>query len=394
MFNLRLVNLLPDIIWHSIILNRYLHIVCFEVPCPGDYGMAIDTLNRIRAFTKKGIKIHLHYFQDHQRCSSQELEKLCESVHVYERKKVTESLSLHTPYFVKCRCSNTLIENLNKDHHPILLEGVHTTGIINEINKNNRRVCVRMHNEESVFFREQARCTISPVKKTYYLAESILSKKYTPTLPKNCMYACVSQEDKDYLKHLGFTDVRFIPAFPSWQEVDSQTGIGNLCLYHGNLSVIENEKSALWLLCNVFNKVRVPFIIAGKNPSKSIQKAAALCQNTCLVSNPSHSEMDDLLQKAHINILPSFNKNFTGTSLKLLHALYKGRHCVTTPDMAYGTGLESACHVGTNANAIASIISQLYYLPFEEEEILLRKKILYSIYNNEQNIDRFINYLW
>ena len=147
-------------------------------------------------------------------------------------------------------------------------------------------------------------------------------------------------------------------------------------------------------MSNVFNKVRIPFVIAGKNPTKSIEKAAGLCQNTCLVSSPSETEMEDLVQKAHINILPCFNKNITGIRLKLLHALYKGRHCVTTPAMVEGTGLEEACHIGTNSNALASIISQLYYLPFEEEEVQLRKRLLEDTYNNDKNIQKFINYLW
>ncbi len=104
--------------------------------------------------------------------------------------------------------------------------------------------------------------------------------------------------------------------------------------------------------------------------------------------------MMDLVQKAHINILPRFSKNNTGAPIKLLHALYKGRHCVTTPAMVEGTGLEQACHIGTSAGSLAAIISQLYYLPFEEEEIKLRKKLLEETYNNDRNIGMFIDYLW
>lgn len=375
-------------------MNRNLHIVCLDVPCPADYGCAIDMMNRIRAFHKKGIRIHLHYFNCNDRSPSKELNELCETLDVYDRKAPSECLSLHTPYFVNSRCNDRLVENINKDNHPVILEGLHTTGILNAITQSDRKVCIRMHNAESVYYKELARQASNPAKKTYYLAESILSQKYIPTLPRKPMIACVSQEDKNYFESLQFQDVRFIPAFPSWQKVDSETGIGNLCLFHGNLSVPENEKAALWLLCNVFNKVRIPFVIAGKNPSKSIQKAAGLCQNTCLVSNPCGTEMDDLVQKAHINILPCFSKNITGVRLKLLHALYKGRHCVTTPSMVEGTGLEPACHIGSTANALASIISQLYYLPFEEEEIKLREKLLYNTYNNEVNVDKFIDYLW
>lgn len=375
-------------------MNRYLHIVCLEAPCPADHGNAIDMMNRIKAFHQKGIKIHLHYFKCNNCCASKELGRYCETIQSYQKKDGVDCLSLHSPYFVNSRCNQQLIENINKDNHPVLLEGLHTTGIINEINKNGRKICVRMHNEPSIHFKELARYTINPAKKTFYFAESLLSKKYTPTLPDSCMYACVTEDDKNNFVNMGLTNVQLIPTFPNWQTVDGSTGVGSLCLFHGNLAVPDTEKAALWLLCNVFNKVRVPFIIAGKNPTKSVEKAASLCQNTCLVSNPGETEMEDLLQKAHINILPCFSKNITGIRTKLLHALYKGRHCVTTPAMVEGTGLEAACHIGTTANALASIISQLYYLPFEEEEVKLRKHLLENTYNNDVNINRFINFLW
>ncbi|MFT4094115.1 MAG: glycosyltransferase [Niabella sp.] len=375
-------------------MSRYLHIVCLDAPCPADYGGAIDMLNRIKAFHKKGIKIHLHYFNYNERCETRELSKYCETVRGYQRKDPMDCLTLNAPYFVSSRCNRELTDTIQKDDHPVLLEGLHTTGIIKDINKHDRKICVRMHNEEATYYRELARCTSNPAKKTYYIAESILAKKYMANLPGNIMYACISEDDKQQLEGQGFPQVRYIPAFPSWQIVESKTGIGNLCLFHGKLSVPENEKAALWLLCNVFNKVRVPFVIAGMNPPKSVQKAASLCQNTCLVSNPCETEMEDLVAKAHINILPCFNKNITGIRLKLLHSLYKGRHCITTPAMVDGTGLAAACHVGTSANALASIISQLYYAPFEEEEIELRKHLLYHTYNNDKNVDEFISYLW
>ena len=48
--------------------------------------------------------------------------------------------------------------------------------------------------------------------------------------------------------------------------------------------------------------------------------------HTCLVANPSEMEMQDMIAKAQINILPSFNN--TGIQIKLLNALFNGRHCL------------------------------------------------------------------
>lgn len=376
-------------------MNKHLHIVCLDVPWPADYGGAIDMMNRIMMMKKLGVGIHLHYFSYNERGTPNELNQFCETIHVYKRETGHKGFSFHLPYIISSRNNEQLAANLLKDEYPILIEGIHCTGILPMIDRTKRKIVVRMHNEESIYYKELARSESNFLKKLYFHNESRLLKKYNHQLPDDCTYACVSEKDISILKNdYDLTRVEFIPTFPAWQKVTGEEGVGNLCLYHGNLSVPENEKAALWLLCNVFTKARVPFVVAGKKPSKRLQKMAHLCQHTCLVADPSESEMDDLIRKAHINVLPCFNKNITGIRLKLLHALYQGRHCVVNDPMVTGTGLEPACHIGNSADAFASIIMQLYHQPFETEEVRLRKELLCSTYDNEKNTRRFIQYLW
>jgi hypothetical protein len=209
------------------------------------------------------------------------------------------------------------------------------------------------------------------------------------------MYACVSQEDITALsKNKQLTNLQFIPTFPAWQMVESNEGIGSYCLYQGNLSVAENNEAAIWLIKNVFSKIEKSLVIAGKNPSKKLKQLANLNKHINLISNPAEAEMNRLVQDAHINLLPLFNETSTGIRLKLLHALFKGRHCIVNNAMVKGTGLEAACHIGANANAIASIIMQLSNQPFTNEEIELRKKLLGNTYDNDKNAAAFIRYLW
>ncbi len=376
-------------------MSRFLHIVCLDVPFPADYGGAIDMMNRIRIFKKLGIHIHLHYFSYNERGTPNELNQFCESIHVYDRKSIREGLPVCLPYIVASRTNDRLIDNLNKDDHPLLLEGIHCTGILPYLNNKHRKIVVRMHNDEHIYYKELARSTGNIFRKLYYRNESRLLKRYTHTLPTGCAYASVSKKDTATLRHeYQLPHVHFIPTFPTWQRVRGQEGIGNLCLYHGNLSVPENEEAALWLLCKVFNKIRVPLVIAGKKPTRRLQKAAHLCQHTCLVSDPTESEMNDLVRKAHIHVIPCFNREITGIRLKLLHALFEGRHCVVNEPMVKGTGLEPACHIGSNANAFASIVAQLYHQPFTGEEISLRQKLLGHTYDNERNAEQFIQLLW
>ncbi len=376
-------------------MNRHLHIVCLDVPWPPDYGAAIDMMNRIMMMKKLDVAVHLHYFSYNERGTPNELNQFCESIHVYERKTGRKGLSARLPYIVASRMNDELVNNLGKDNYPVLLEGIHCTGILPQLDLRNRKVVVRMHNDESVYYKELARAESSLLKKLFFRRESRLISAYQGRLPDECTYACVSADDIHTLRDVyHLQHVKYIPTFPTWQQVNSEEGAGNLCLYHGNLSVPENEEAALWLLRKVFSRIRKPFVIAGKNPSRRLQKMAHLWQHTCLVADPSESELNDLVRKAHINVLPCLNKHITGIRLKLLHVLFEGRHCVVNEPMVKGTGLEGACHIAASADAFASIITQLYHQPFTSEEIELRKRLLGDKYNNEKNTRQLIQYLW
>lgn len=373
---------------------QHIHIVCLDVPWPADYGGAIDMMNRITAIHQLGIKIHLHYFSYNERGTPNELNRYCEKIYIYERKKPGLMLPMKEPYIISSRTNEDLLKNLSADNYPVLLEGMHCTGFLNELAAQPRKIVVRMHNEESVYYNELSKTTINPLKKVFFKNESRLLKKQYQQLPQNCVYACISEKDTQELKDkYQLQQVYTLPAFPSWDKVNSEEGLGYYCLFHGNLSVPENEKAAMWLLSNVFPKIKPHLIIAGKKPSHRLQKMAELCQHTCLVANPTEAEMNDLVQKAQINVLPCFNKDITGLRLKLLHALYEGRHCVVNPTMIKGSGLENACHIGTTADAFAAIITQLYHQPFCEEEIRLRKNLLENTYNNTQNAQKLLGWL-
>jgi len=374
-------------------LNRHLHIVCLDAPYPLDYGGAVDMYGKIKALFKAGIRIHLHYFDYKNRGDIQELHHYCETIHTYPRKLGRKGFSFTIPYIVSSRINDELISNLKKDNYPVILEGIHCAGISESINGGNRKILVRLHNDENSYYKKLAQHETNLLKKLFFFYESRLLKKYQARLPKNCIYVCVSKKDAStFAEKYKLPRVEFLPVFVCWSQVNGEEGIGNFCLYHGNLSVAENEMAACWLLDKVFTKIKVPLVIAGKHPSRRLSKWAHLCQHTCLVADPSEKEINDLVRKAHINILPSFNN--TGIKLKLLHALFRGRHCVVNEAAVEGSGLEATCHIGNNANALASIILQLYHQPFAEEEIRLRKTILDDMFDNESHAQKIIAWLY
>lgn len=373
-------------------MEKHLHIICLDVPYPVDYGGVYDLFYKLPALQAQGVNIHLHCFE-YGRGQQPELNKYCSSVNYYKREEGHKGFSTKLPYIVCSRRNEELMQNLLKDDYPIFMEGIHCTYLLQDERFEKRKKFVRVHNVEYAYYHNLYKTTTSITKKAYYWHESRMLKKYEASIVDKATFWGVTQKDVDiYRNELHCKDIELLPLYlPKW-EVNSLEGIGSYCLYHGNMGVAENEKAAIWLLENVFNKLEVPFVIAGKNPTAKLDRLAHIKQHTCLVGNPGEKEMQDMIAKAHIHILPSFNA--TGIKLKLINALYNGRHCVVNDAAIDGTGLESACHITNSAEGFRQIIAQLYHQPFTAEEITLRKKLLGQMFNNEANAKQQVKWIW
>ena len=372
--------------------DKHLHIVCLDVPYPADYGGVFDLFYKIQSLYGLGIKIHLHCFE-YGRGRQEELNKYCQSVNYYERKSFFKSFSFRLPFIVTSRSNQGLLNNLLKDDCPVLLEGIHCTYFLYSGGLKNRKVIVRLHNVEYEYYEELSKTTGNIFKKNYYSLESILLKKYEKEIANKCMFVTVSEKDKEtYQQKFDVKNIEYVPVFLPYNDVKSEQGSDNFCLYHGNLSVPENEKAALWLMKNVFNSLDIPFVIAGKNPSERLKSVTHSNENFCIAANLSEKEMDDLIRKAHVNILPSFNK--TGIKIKLLNALFNGRYVVTNPVAVEESALASICEIADSASGFKKIIKELFKKSFTQIEIDKRKKILKSIYDNHANAVKLIQLIW
>src|SRR6187551_175281 len=294
--------------------DKTLHIICHDVPWPADYGGVVDLFYKIKALHEEGVKIKLHCFE-YGRGQQNELNKYCEEVNYYKRLSKWESISLTQPFIVKSRENPLLLENLLKDEHPILMEGIHCTAFLRPLLLTERKIFLRLHNVEFFYYSQLFQSEKNLFKKIYFLNESMFLRQYERKLPEELPIIAVSNNDAVFYRdELDKSLATYLPVFIPYAQVNSPEGIGTYCLYHGNLSVTENEKAAIWLLEKVFNKINIPFVIAGKNPSARLTRIAEVSSNTCLIANPDEQEIGDLISKAHINVLPSFNE--TGIKLK------------------------------------------------------------------------------
>jgi len=286
-----------------------------------------------------------------------------------------------------------LWDRLQQDHFPVLLEGIHCTYGLHAGLLINRRVVLRLHNVENEYYKQLSKWERSLVKKTYFHHESRLLRRYEKEIANKASIITVSEKDmQTYKRDFGAKDISYLPVFIAPCEVTGQIGNGNYALYHGNLSIAENEKAATWLLEKIFNDLDTPFVIAGKNPSERLIRLSHQKSNTCIVENPSDKEMDDLIEKAQLHVMPSFTDS--GIKLKLINTLFKGRHVITNPQMVEGNGLDSLCHIADNVALMKYQIYRLYQMPFTETDIKKRTLLLKEVFNRERNTDRLIKLLF
>src|SRR5215207_6270444 len=69
--------------------------------------------------------------------------------------------------------------------------------------------------------------------------------------------------------------------------------------------------------------------------------------------------------------------------LKLLNALFAGRHCITNQQAVEGTGLENCCDIAGSAAEIKQAIGKLLHQEFTAGMIAERASVLAGIYDNK-----------
>ncbi len=365
--------------------DYHLHIIAFDVPYPANYGGVIDVFYRVKALSEAGVKVHLHCFEYGR--GEQEVLKRCHEVKYYKRDtSFAKQLSL-TPYIVNTRRSEELVNDLMKDDYPILCEGLHTTAVLSDRRLKSRKIYVRAHNVEHDYYRGLGDSERLGWKKLFYLAEAWKLRRYEPVLKRAAGIFAISLQDADYFAKR-YKNVTLVPGFNSADSVCSETGRGEYVLYHGNLSVRENEEAAKWLIENVFAELNLRCIVAGLNPSEKLQKLTEKHSNVTLVANPDDAEMIDLLRQAQVNILVTNQP--TGLKLKLLNALYNGRFCLVNSNMVKGTSLANLCVVADEPDPMIAEIKRLMEEDFTEEDIDSRNDTLMRMYKNTENAQKII----
>lgn len=370
-------------------LLQVINIISFDVPYPPNYGGVIDVFYKIKALHEQGCEIILHCF-NYGRGEQKTLEKYCKKVHYYPRHNNLLKLAGTLPYIVSTRNDKELLNNLLQNKHPILFEGLHSCYFLNDAALRDRFKIVRTHNIEHDYYFNLSKSEKRIFQKIYFYWEANRLLKFESQLINANIIAAISANDAYHFRRK-YNNVETLFAFHPFEKVIDNTGFGTFVLYHGNLAVAENNVAALYLVKNVFASLNIPFYIAGSNPSNELIMAIKQYPHIKIFANVETEEINNLVQQAHINMLPTFQA--TGIKLKLLAALYSGKHCLVNTPMVANTGLEELCLIKDKPTEMQQAIIDLMQQPFTSESQAKRKQILDQQFSVEFGAIKLLNLL-
>ena len=369
--------------------DNHIHIVSFDIPCPVNYGGVIDVFFKLKALSERGYKVHMHCFE-YGRERSERLEKLCASTHYYKRDMSFMNFFSKRPFIVTSRTSEDLIQDLLKDDFPIILEGLHTCGVLLDPRMEGRRIYVRAHNVEHEYYQYLAETEKNLRKKLFLKLEAKKLRKFEDVLAKATGIFAISNKDYEHFRQK-YDNVYLIPAYAGFDKVNVLEGQGDYVLYHGSLDVSENYNAAEFLINEVFKGTGIKLKIAGMNPPRHLVKLIDNEPNVELIENPEDDVLQKLISNAHINILVTAQA--TGLKLKLLNALFNGRYCVVNDKMVEGLDINDLCVVANTADEIKTVVSDLMTKPFVEEQVAIRKSRMDAFYNSSRTTDKLVELL-
>ena len=341
-------------------MQKTLQIVVFDNPSPPNYGGVIDVYYKLQALKALDVKLILHVFYS-ERNQFQELELLCDELYTYKRNKsILNHFSL-VPFAVKSRTSKQLLQQLNKSSAPILFESLVSTNVLGAAIL-KQKTLVRTHNIEHHYSLGLSKSTGNLVKKLAFYIEALKLKRYESILKKVDDILSLSVFETKYFETKFSNKVEYLKIFQEQSEIVSEETNGSYALYHGDLTISDNIKSALFVI-NVFSKLKHPLIIAGAVIPEVISKELSKFSHMSFEVIKDKTHLDDLIRNAHINTLYSFQKS--GTKLKVFTALFKGKHCIINKNMIDDVEVMNCCEVAETLEAYRTTVDRLFHTDFK-----------------------------
>ena len=245
-----------------------------------------------------------------------------------------------------------------------------------------------MHNIEHDYYRQLAKNESNWKNKLFFSIEAYRLKRFEPIVQHAQGIFAVSLADQHYLQQkYPHVPCYHMPCFHVEQDRTEGYSDQPYLLYHGNLSVAENQNVVKYLLKNWQAKYP-PLYIAGKNANAF---ASLVCTpNVQLFDQVEEQQLNQLIKHAKANLMLTFQP--TGFKLKLINSLLLGGFCIANEQMLSGTTLHNTCLVAQNWDELTKHIAATNNANWSEKEEQIRQEALLP-YSNKTHISIILSLL-
>lgn len=329
-------------------MKRKILIVAGDNPYPPIHGGRVDIWNRIKVLKKIGFCIDLIVTVkniDEVISNKMEIKQFVNDIFIVKRENRVIDLFDNIPLQVKSR--ECLANVILKDFYDyVLLEGDYVASVLQNKTLNYKKVLLRSHNNECVYFYNLYKSTNNFIKKIYYFTEYLKFKNYEPDLLnkiQNVLF--ISYDEKvNYDKYLNGLNSVFLPATVN-RIFKNKTLNNQTVIFIGSLFMDNNKEGILWYLKNIHPNLTVKFaeyklVIAGNSNCTSLEWLCDECRrfdNITIYDTPK--SLDDIYAKGSIFINPMLHG--AGVKLKTIEAVVNGLPVVSTLIGNEGTGLQN-----------------------------------------------------
>lgn len=363
---------------------KKLQIVCFENPFPANYGGVIDVFYRIQALHALGIEITLHCFVTDRSEVKPELQALCKAVHLYPKERKFWQLFSQYPLSVVSRFHLNLVNKLLATDAPILIEGLQSSFFAALPAFRDRKLFLRLHNLESVYYEGLANSETKLLKRFLYRLEAKKYCKFETHLQRFTTIFTISR--RETLEVSKVANALYLPPFHGNATCTSAAGFGDFALYHGDLRLSDNKRAALFLF-DVFSELpQRKLVVAASDIPDNIKQEAKRFSNVAVIETKSQAELYDLIRSAQMNVMLSFQPS--GTKLKAINALYMGRHCLVNENMIDDLDLLKLCVLCEGKSAFVREIDRHFSIPFEPQH---RTEVLSKLLSDRAGAEQLIS---
>ncbi|MDD2325482.1 MAG: glycosyltransferase family 4 protein [Alphaproteobacteria bacterium] len=380
---------------------KHILVVAPDFPFPPNHGGRVDVWSRLNLLKKMGFTIDLmaSVKEPPLKEDISIVKGIVDNLFVLSRGWALSGMFGINPNQVANRSAFSR-HKLEANYDIVLIEGSPCGAVLQNSTLKARNIVLRVHNDESLYFRKLSASTNHPIKALYYFIESLRFALYERTLSQKLEhFLFISKEELSRFMHT-FHDkhTAFLPPTPPnitrRQKVTKK--LTNRVLFIGSLFMPNNRDGLEWYMGCVHPLLRktceYQFVVAGNPKGMSLDWLTKGPYGDEIELHVSPPYLDSIYEGADIFVNPM--RFGAGMKIKTIEALCRGLPMVSTTTGIEGIGLEDGIHIfqADTPELFAKRITELLNNQDRGRE-LVNNAITYieTEFNTQKKLENFLN---